>query len=180
MEGNRYQRWVHSSHGLAKIGGPAKEALVWVVQKLGRLDCQLISEDERFRRLSQEEKETIEESILLTDRDTLSYLWVLGAYELVRTLDQRCRDDKTLLPDNLANRIRKLKHRIARLRIPLAKMEPAKKYRGDDPIAWPAIHPEHGTAWRVAPDTFITRRQISDDLLELVEAIRNSQETTFP
>ncbi len=50
-----------------------------VPQALGRLDCQLIREDERFRRLSQEERETIEEMISYGDHATLSYLWVLGA-----------------------------------------------------------------------------------------------------
>ena len=55
--------------------------------------------------------------------------------------------------------------------MPLAKMELAK-YPTDDPITYPSIHFEDGIAWRVAKDTFISRRRLSEGLLELVELIQ--------
>ncbi len=147
-----------------------------VLQGLGRVDCRRIPEDKQFLQLSQEERETIEQSISMSDRFTYSYLWVLGAYELVRTLDQRCHADPALLGNNLTTRVRELKHSMERLRMPLAKMETANRYPSDDSIAWPSIHPNHGVAWRVTTGIFISRRQLSDDLLELAEAIRGFRE----
>jgi hypothetical protein len=136
-----------------------------VVQGVGPLDSLLIPADEHFNQLSQKERETIEESMLLTDRFTLSYLWILGAYELIGTLDQRYRENSR--SDDHATRTRELKHRFERIRIPLAKMELARRHPTDDPIAYPAINLELGVASQVAEDTFITRRELSDALLDL-------------
>ncbi len=133
----RLERWVRASHGLA----PIESHMTIVLQGLGRVDCRLIPEDKQFLQLSQEERETIEQSISMSDRFTYSYLWVLGAYELVRTLDQRCHADPALLGNNLTTRVRELKHSMERLRMPLAKMETANRYPSDDSIAWPSIHP---------------------------------------
>jgi hypothetical protein len=147
--------------------------MVPVLQGLGRLDCQLISEDLRFVQLPPKAQNTINESARLTDRFTLSYLWVLGAYELVRTLDQRCDAHISVLGEKLTQRVRGLKHEIARLRIPLAKLEPAMNYPTDSPIAYPAFSQDFGVAWQLAPDTFVSRRELSDAFLQLAEDIRS-------
>jgi len=163
IDNERYRRWVAASYSLA--GSDA--FILPVVQGLGRLDLHLIPADARFNQLSQEDKETIEESILLSDRFTLSYLWILGAYELVRTLDQRFREDPNYGDEEHKANVRALKHRMERLRVPLAKMEPARRHPTDDRIAYPAIHPELGIAWQIAEDTFVARRELSDALLDL-------------
>ena len=74
-----------------------------------------------------------------------------------------------LLLDTYATRLltERLKHRFERIRIPLAKMELARRHPTDDPIAYPAINLELGVASQVAEDTFITRRELSDALLDL-------------
>lgn len=146
--------------------------MIPVLQGLGRLDCQLIAKDLRFLQLAQEARDTIHESLRLTERFTLSYLWVLGAYELVRTVDQRCDADVSLLGAELTQSVRSLKHTMERLRMPLAKMEPARKYPSDSPIAYPRISPTLGVAWQLASDAFISRRELSDALLQLTEDIR--------
>jgi hypothetical protein len=166
---DRYNQWIQASQSLGRI----EPFMVPVLQGLGRLDCQLISEDLRFRQLPQEARNTIHESLRLTDRFTLSYLWVLGAYELVRTLDQLCSGNIGLLEDELTQHVRGLKHMIERLRIPLAKFEPARRHPNDSPIAYPAISREFGVAWQLAPDTFVSRRELSDALLKLAEDISN-------
>ena len=146
--------------------------MIPVLQGLGRLKCQLIAEDLRFLQLTQEVRDTIHESLHLSERFTLSYLWVLGAYELIRTLDQRCNANVSLLGAELTQSVRNLKHTMERLRMPLAKMEPARRHHSDSPIAYPCISSKLGVAWQLAADTFVSRRELSDALLQLTEDIR--------
>ena len=94
MPDDRFQRWVDASSAAGAIE-PSMNALV---QGLGRFDCRLIEEDARFTALNQEQSSSSQESTRLADRLTLSYFWVLAAYELVRTLDQRWRTGATTLP----------------------------------------------------------------------------------
>ena len=114
----------------------------------------------------------IAKSIKLTDSFFLSYLWVLGGYELIRTISQRCQERREILGEELNQRIHKLKGDFERLRIPLAKMEPAWKHTAtDSPIAFPAFHKDLGISWRVSEDLYIPRRQLSDSLLSLFEDV---------
>ncbi len=171
MEQKRFSKWVEVSHGLSKI----EPFMIPIVQGLGNLDAKLIVEDDRYLKLPKTSRDTIEESMNLTERFTLSYLWVLGTYELVRTLTQRCRETGNLLGENLVQDVIKLKQDIERLRIPLAKMEPSRRHqKSDAPIAYPAIHNEFGISWRVSQSTYIARREISDKFLSLLEQIRQN------
>ena len=170
MDAERFKKWIQASMGLGNI----EDFMIPNLQGLGRLDCQLISVDEKYLLLSEEKRLSIEESLLLTDRFTLSYLWVLGAYELVRSIDQKCRLDKTLLNQLLANQVNDLKHHFERLRIPLAKLEPASRHPSDNPIAFPVIDPQDIVAWAIAPNVKISRRELSDRLLILTLDIASS------
>ena len=87
---------------------------------------------------------------------------------MVRTLNQRC-NTSDLIDATLKEQIRNFKNKIERLRIPLAKMEFAKRHRKDSPIAYPVISREFGVAWQLAQNIFVTRRELSDDLLKLLE-----------
>ena len=127
MPDDRFQRWVDAS----SVAGAVEPSMIPLVQGLGRFDCHLINEDSRFAALSQEQSSSLNESSRLADRLTLSYFWVLAAYELVRTLDQRWRTGATTLPDESGSRVTALKRRMERLRIPLAKMETARRFPSD-------------------------------------------------
>ena len=87
MADDRFQRWVDAS----SAAGAIEPFMTALVQGLGRFDCRLIEEDARFTALNQEQSSSSQESTRLADRLTLSYFWMLAAYELVRTLDQRWR-----------------------------------------------------------------------------------------
>lgn len=76
----RYARWVNASHSLDHVLPGAAT----VIQGLGKLDAKLVREDTIFQELSVEVRGSVEESLKLTERFTLSHLWVLGAYEVVR------------------------------------------------------------------------------------------------
>lgn len=165
----RYKEWIEVSFALGK----AEPFFIPTIQGLGRLDSKLIYADAKS---SPPQGKTfyIDESAELTDRFTYSFLWVLGAYELIRTLDQRCRANPMLLGEEINNKVNILKHKIGRLRVPLAKMEPARKYKEtDEPIAYPAFHKTLGISWRISNTTYITRRELSDEALSLFEEIRS-------
>lgn len=169
MENERLHRWVNSSSILAKI----EQFMAFVVQGLGRLDIKLIQYDQRFCGLPQKEKNTIEEALRLTDHMTLSYLWVLGAYELIRSIDQRCRDNPCLLENQLIEKVTEVKHEFERIRIPLAKFEPSRRHKmTDSPIAFPAIRREFGASWHISIDKYISKRELSDTLLDLLEKLQ--------
>lgn len=149
--------------------------MVLIAQGLGKLDSQLIEEDRIYCGLSTELRNTETNAIKITDCLTLSYLWVLGGYELIRTISQRCHTDVSLLGEALAQRVTELKHDFERLRIPLAKMEPANRHRETDfPIAYPAFHREMGISWRVSEDMHISRQELANRLLALFEDIYNT------
>lgn len=118
-----------------------------------------------------------EESLRLTDRFTLSQLWVLGAYEMTRTIDKRVKKIPKLLTKRLGRRVLSTKKALARVRMPLAKFEPASAHcKTDFFVAHPAMHRELGISWRIAKRIFVPRRHLSDKLLALLGAIQLYQD----
>lgn len=101
----RYAEWARLSHRAAGF----ETFIVIAIQGLGKLDAQLTARDAAFLKLPQAKRESIEVSGDLTERFTSSYLWVLGVYEIVRTLDQRCREDPSLVSEVTARIIRDAK-----------------------------------------------------------------------
>jgi len=174
MLDDRYRRWLDASSAASAID----QFMVPLIQGLGRFDCHLIREDARFAALNQEESSSSRETALLADRFTLSYFWVLAAYELVRTLDQRWRIGATTLPDELGSRIAALKRRMDRMRVPLLKMETPRRFPTDSTMAYPSNSTGFGVAWHVAEDMYVTRRELSDQLLGFLADFKQRQTRT--
>src|SRR5512137_1086801 len=103
MSGDRYSQWIRVSHAVGGIDR-YRAFMAVAIQGLARLDCQLIAADEQFLQFTEQQRATILASVELSERLTLSYLWVLGAYEIVRTLDQRTREASTGRPSPMAER----------------------------------------------------------------------------
>jgi hypothetical protein len=158
----RYPRWVVASHRLARY----ETFMVPTLQGLGRLDEQLANRDDCYVT----GQGYIREGFGLldfSDHITLSYLWVLGAYEVVRVIAERERNGQTGFAVGIAGLLRQFE----RVRIPLAKFEPAKKHRDTDShIAYPALNETYGVAWQVAEDTYISRGELSEGLLSVLES----------
>jgi hypothetical protein len=114
----RYRQWVSASHAVDAM----EPALAIFIQGLGSIDAKLVHDDAAYNALSAEERCTFEQSLRLTERFAISHLWVLGAYEAVRTIDQRARRAKDL-SKRLRQRIATTKKALARLRMPLAKFD---------------------------------------------------------
>jgi hypothetical protein len=174
MLDDRYRRWLDASSAASAID----QFMVPLIQGLGRFDCHLIREDARFAALNQEESSSSRETALLADRFTLSYFWVLAAYELVRTLDQRWRIGATTLPDELGSRIAALKRRMDRMRVPLLKMETPRRFPTDSTMAYPSNSTGFGVAWHIAEDMYVTRRELSDQLLGFLADFKERQTRT--
>jgi len=176
---NRHERWTKASQGAEKIAGFASIQ----VQMLGRLDIELIEEDESKRSiLNPEDRGSIaqDKSLLFMRHCTLSYLWVLGGYEIIRTVAER--SQKGLIADsNLLERISDTKNSFSRLRIPLAKFVAEDRHKNTDyPFAWPSTHNTLGVSWKISDNLFISRRQLSDDLLFVLETIADYYEIKSP
>ncbi len=67
-----------------------------------------------------------------------------------------------MTPEEVRNILLEANRRFARVRVPLAKMEPASKFSGEDgPIAYPGLKRGSGVAWQLNPTTIVTRRELS-------------------
>lgn len=170
---DRLERWCDASHSLAQFEHP----LAVIAQQLGRMDCELDAEWARYSGLDEKQREADGEIQAFNRILTHSYLWVLGAYELVRTMESLAK----LLGDESADRrqqIQAVKQDFARLRMPLAKLEPASSHETDYAIALPHWYPDRGIAWAVADGVYISRADLADDLLALLEALDTGQVTS--
>jgi len=162
---DRNNRWIDAS-GKFEIYDPL---IVVTIQGLGKLDAKLIVEDNKITKNGKPSNPFGD----LGDHLTFSYLWVLGAYEVIRSLEEKARKDVTFFPAH-RKELQNLKIEFTRIRIPLAKFEPATKFSATDShIAYPAIHVELGVSWQVSEDTYISRRKLSDNMLNLFEIMED-------
>jgi hypothetical protein len=168
----RNERWLKVSIGLMRF----EEHMMPLVQQLGRLDVRLIQADETWPDRFFRAKLSYEDSTALHEHITLSYLWVLGAYEFIRTLfDRVATDEAEKTPQEVRNILLEAKHLFARVRMPLAKMEAASKFASEDnAIAYPGMKQGTGVAWQLNPNTVVTRQELSDVLLEALERRRSA------
>ena len=165
----RYAAWVRASKSVKNI----EAGLIPFIEGLGKIDASLVGEDAAFSALSSEARGSFAESLKLTDRFTLSILWVFGGYEVVRTISQRVRTNPRLLSKRLARRVDTTKRHFERVRVVLAKFEPSARHRSTDfSVARPALDHGLGISWKVANRVIIPRRRLSDRLLKLLDALK--------
>ncbi|WP_105180524.1 MULTISPECIES: hypothetical protein [Pseudoalteromonas] len=164
FDNERRVRWINVSH----VASQYDPFMVITIQGLGDLDSKLVVED---RKIVDTEK-SFDPTSSLSVHFTNSYLWVLGAYEIVRCLSQHSRNSSSFFYQ-FKKEIDELKMLFTRIRIPLAKFEPAGKFKlTDSDIAYPSLHHELGVSWQVAENVHINRFELSDKLLILLEFIR--------
>lgn len=167
-ENDRFERWIKLSIGLIRF----EPHLMELVQSLGDIDVKLCKIDEILvddycQKNISPDYEDIQGHV------TQSYLWVLGAYEVVRMLTQRMSENQYNDPPQILERFRQVKARFARVRVPLAKFEPASIHKKTDShIAFPGFAFDAGVAWKVSEGVIVSRRELSDELLNALEHIR--------
>jgi len=159
----RFHRWVRASFVTAQY----EEFMPVTVQGLGRLDQDLFEQDELI--LAGGGAFAPEGDLgALSYHITLSYLWVLGAYEILRVINQR-----DMQSGHSDQEVLKVLRNFERLRMPLAKFEAARRHRHtDSKIAYPVLNSEHGVAWELADSVFISRGVLSGEFLALLESKR--------
>lgn len=150
---DRWRDWIRLSHA-ASMGDIA---VAIVTQELGRLDAELMVEGPHVVRAFQSSAARPElEGQQMSDHITFSALWTLGAYELIRTLEERVRGGA---PQTLLG----AKDQLRRVRVPLAKLQPARPHLATD-WGWPGsiADESRGIGWLVAPETPIFRKDLSE------------------
>ncbi len=164
----RNERWIKVSIGLMRF----EPHMMPLVQQLGRLDVRLILADATWIETTRKKNANPNDGDALHEHITQSYLWVLGAYEVVRTLWEMMKDGKDNVPADVVDHFQRVKKRFARVRMPLAKMQPASGFSEDSHVAYPGLHQEYGVAWQLNGTTILSRRELSDAFLEALEAAR--------
>lgn len=173
MDLERYEEWVKRSFRWARdldhdLGLPHH------VQLLGIVDAEI--RGLRHKDFFGEAGSPIEDEygILVLERAQIrAHLWVLGAYEYVRMLAQRVNEDPSLATDGAILKIKETKLLFARVRIPLAKLEPADCHRETDyAVALPGVG-LRGLAWKINDSLVIHQEDLSDAFLAMLSAIRS-------
>lgn len=168
----RFEKWVMVSIGLARF----EPYLVSLVQDMGQLDTSLCATDASLVRGDPEQQNTLHDFDFIQSHRTQSYLWVLGAYEILRTLAQRIREGQSDDPSEVAERVNSARDRFARVRVPLAKFEAAGRHKTtDNHVAYPGVDFKYGIAWEVNENEVISRQELSDVFLEALEFVRASK-----
>lgn len=169
MYEERFERWLKVSIGLARFD----PFIPNLVQSLGKMDATLCEMDVSLVEKYKQGGNANEDYELIQGHLTHSYLWVLGSYEVIRTLTQSIKENKSDDPAEVLERFQNAKKRFARLRIPLAKFEAAKAHNKTDyKIAYPGFDYQVGIAWQVSDDVVISRQELSDLFLETLEFTR--------
>jgi hypothetical protein len=100
-------------------------------------------------------------------------MWILDAYELLRTIDGTIRAGMWHPRDPLGEQFNRAKRSIADIRVPLAKFEPAGrsgKAVAGDAVPFPVFVPGRGAGWVVGQDVaIVTRGDFGDQILALLE-----------
>lgn len=168
MDEERYNRWKKASLALFQV----EPHLAETIQALGRIDADLYLKDIRYREIREKHDGTSEEwEEMSVHSFTMSYLWTLGAYEVIRTLDQLFRLSGKHKAGLFCGST-ELKYAFERVRMPLAKLEAANRFKDTDRrFAHPALISGKGIGWTVADDTHISRGGLSTLFLDFLESM---------
>lgn len=175
MEKNRYSDWIESSMGLMQV----EMLLINDTQGLGMIDVELIKE---FTELKLDSK--VEDDLLRKYKHIfLSKLWVFGAYELVRVIND-INKKRNLLEEKVKKKLKEVLTIFTKIRTPLAKLQKPGEQRLFSQIATKSLFKkDKGLGWHIYDGrigTIIFRSDLSDKLLELLKLIHKDFVTKCP
>jgi hypothetical protein len=144
--------------------------VLWLLNGLAALDCNLLQKEIHLIPKLNNPNPNLLSPVERINYYFYSALWVLGAYEVVRTIHHRLRNhpDPTVKNSQLCVRFGKLKKEFGRVRMPLAKCEPQHNSPQDTGAALPGFDPVLGAAWTLASGESVARRHLSDSFLQLL------------
>ena len=182
---DRLRQWIDASGGMFLIDA----TLLADVQGLGRLDVELIKETERLKTKSKIYGKTKLKHV------TLSKLWILEAYNIVRLMTQITSSPRDLLiSKKTKSKILETKKEFEKIRIPLTKFQmprrqfdilkkerPQKENRTFSQYPDSFIDSSGEVGWKVytmierRPTERYYRRSFGDLLLKLFESINKDR-----
>lgn len=153
--------------------------LLGEVQALGELDVELVEEFSKIKINSNSEEDLKKKRRYIL----LSKLWVLGAYELIRFLND-INKKRNFLEDGNKTKLKKILTTFSKVRVPLAKFQKAGKdktlYGG---VADSFFDSEKGVGWKVYSHTktelkkeIFYRNDLGDLLLGLLKEMKKNIE----
>jgi hypothetical protein len=176
VERSRKDKWRDISWQSFWLNNDLQE-LTWLIQMLGYDDIVLYEYDQMLNLDSPNillGTPTPAVDDMLHGMIWKSYTWVLAAYELIRTINQKL---TTADPSaNITSKSHWLKNEFARLRVPMAKFEPTKKHQKTD-YKFPrgCTQPGRGLCWEVADGVAISRMESSDALVSFLLELKSYQ-----
>lgn len=173
MKKTRHSEWLDSSFAFMNI----EMLLLGEVQALGELDIELIEEFSKIKINSKLEEDLRRKRRYLL----LSKLWVLGAYELIRFLNDINKKRK-FLNEATKKQLGNVLSDFTKVRVPLAKFQKAGKNKTlYDGVADSFFDSDKGVGWKVYSHTntelkkeIFYRNDLGDLLLNLLKEIRNN------
>jgi len=170
MGKNRYTEWIDNSDGLRYVD----LLLIGNAQGLGILDVELIQEFPKIRIDSQLEEDRQKKLRHIT----LSELWVMGAYELIRLIDNIIQNDKDTFSRETKQKLKDKLSIFTQVRIPLVKFKQRGKNELYSGITVPKFDLVNGLGWKIhysnkskIETKEVLRKDLGDDLLELLKSI---------
>ena len=164
----RYEQWVKCSIGW--ISTEPEGTLMTKLQGLGIIDAELYDIN-KF-----DIHQNLDYGLTVFDHVNIkSYLWVLGVYEFFRMFDQKLRENPDLADKKATELINKTKKELARIRVPLAKMEPSNKFTNID-YAIPKLGAnEIQLGWIINENEIIWYRDLSNLAISALNQMRISR-----
>jgi hypothetical protein len=173
-----WEQWTTSALTLNNVG--PLQFLIPITQGLGKIDAELREwEAENLKEQSTRQNGSLELKMLeFNDKLIQSHLWVLGIYEVIRTLSQKTKNNPQVFGDAINQKIAKTKHDLEIIRIPLAKLEP-RRLKDCTALALPVVFPDLGFGWRInseapGPEIAISRQELADEVLDLLTSMRDT------
>ncbi|AMX20333.1 hypothetical protein IEC338SC_3222 [Acinetobacter pittii] len=176
IDEDRLNRWVKASFALGKV----EPFFISTFQSLGRLDSRLVFFDKIIiKNLMKGDKGDLDFNAYTIEHLSQATLWLFGAYEIVRVLNDKKFKKKPEMAtyEKYQPEIKALKLKLARIRMPLAKFAPADKHKEDAHVPTPSFNLTHGVAWQITETEWIIRKELSDEMLELLEKIFEETKT---
>ncbi len=171
MKKDRQASWMDSAFVFMKV-----EALLHrEVQALGELDIELLGEFPKIKINSKLEEDLRRKRRYLL----LSKLWVLGAYELIRFLND-INKKRNFLNENTKTKLKEALAIFTRVRVPLAKFQKSGNDKTlYDGIADSFFDSNKGVAWKVyshekneLKKEIFCRNELGDLLLDLLKEMK--------
>ena len=169
MGKDRFSEWIEGSGGLRFID----MLLIGNAQGLGLLDIELIKEFPEIKFISNLEEDRLKKLRHIT----LSELWVLGAYELIRTIDEIVSARRDEISVEVIRKIKENLTLFTEVRVPLAKFQKSGYKKLFSGVSSKCEFDENmGLGWKIIfsdkkkfETKIFYRKDLSNSLLELLK-----------